>query len=95
MKLFYAFLLAFFCLLLVVYIYPSFSSWSEKRVAGYYLEESMPQAGSPNVVSAITWDLRGFDTLGEETVLMTATLGALTVLAFREVKNGRNRKNRK
>lgn len=35
---------------------------------------------SPNVVSAINFDQRGFDTLGEEAILVAAVVGAATLL---------------
>ncbi len=45
-------------------------------VSDYYLEESVPTAAGQNVVNVILVDFRGFDTLGEITVLATAMLGA-------------------
>lgn len=41
----------------------------------YYLDHSQEQTGSNNVVTAIVFDFRGFDTLGEATVLFIAVLG--------------------
>ncbi|WP_067674927.1 MnhB domain-containing protein [Nocardia miyunensis] len=38
------------------------------------------QQNSPNVVSSINFDQRGFDTLGEEAILVAAVLGAATLL---------------
>jgi multicomponent Na+:H+ antiporter subunit B len=35
---------------------------------------------SPNVVSSVNFDQRGFDTLGEEAILVAAVLGAATLL---------------
>ena len=46
------------------------------RVAETFLAQSIPEAGGSNVVNVILVDFRGFDTLGEITVLVAATLGA-------------------
>ena len=49
-----------------------------------YLEQALPQAGGSNVVNVVLVDFRGFDTLGEITVLVVAALGvASLVLAGR------------
>lgn len=61
---------------------PVFSSWENKHVAEYYIENGMKETGSSNIVSAIVWDLRGFDTLGEETVLFTAAACISAVIIF-------------
>ncbi len=46
----------------------------------YYLHNSQNQTGANNVVTGIVFDYRGFDTLGEATVLFTAVLGVGLVL---------------
>ena len=46
----------------------------------YFLRNAQRDAGSNNVVTAIVFDYRGFDTLGEATVLFTAVLGVGMVL---------------
>jgi len=43
------------------------------------IEESLPKAGGRNVVNVILVDFRGYDTLGEITVLLVAALGAVTL----------------
>jgi multicomponent Na+:H+ antiporter subunit A len=49
-----------------------------------YLEQSLPEGGGRNVVNVILVDFRGFDTLGEITVLVVAAMGiASLVLAGR------------
>jgi multisubunit Na+/H+ antiporter MnhB subunit len=45
-----------------------------------YLREGLAATGSANIVTAVLLDFRGYDTLGEATVLFCAALGALTVL---------------
>jgi len=71
----------FFALVIGVFSLPSFSAWESKDVSRYYMDNSLEKTGSSSVVSAIVWDFRGFDTMGEETVLFTATAGILTLMA--------------
>lgn len=42
--------------------------------------EMAQRQNSPNVVSSINFDQRGFDTLGEEAILVAAVIGAATLL---------------
>jgi multicomponent Na+:H+ antiporter subunit A len=49
-------------------------------VAGEYLALSEPEAGGRNVVNVILVDFRGFDTLGEITVLAMAALGVANLV---------------
>ncbi|MGA0064948.1 MAG: hydrogen gas-evolving membrane-bound hydrogenase subunit E [Ilumatobacteraceae bacterium] len=49
-------------------------------VAGEFLALSEPQAGGRNVVNVILVDFRGFDTLGEITVLVVAALGVANLV---------------
>ena len=48
-----------------------------------YLRESLKETGAPNVVAGIILDYRGYDTLGEATVLFASILGALAILRGR------------
>ncbi|MGB9885699.1 MAG: hydrogen gas-evolving membrane-bound hydrogenase subunit E [Moorellales bacterium] len=50
----------------------------------YFLQNSQLETGANNVVTAIVFDYRGFDTLGEATVLFAAVSAVLAV--FRGVK---------
>lgn len=52
----------------------------ENSVALFYLENGVTQTGSANVVTSIVWGYRGYDTLGEATILFAAVVGALAVL---------------
>lgn len=53
---------------------------SQKHVAPYYLEKSLPETGVPNVVTAVLASYRGFDTLGEVTVIFTAGIAVLLLI---------------
>lgn len=49
----------------------------------YYIKNAQAETGANNVVTTIVFDYRGFDTLGEATVLFTAVVGIVAL--FREV----------
>jgi multicomponent K+:H+ antiporter subunit A len=49
-------------------------------IAWYYLENAKSEGGGYNVVNVILVDFRGFDTLGEITVLGVAAVGILALL---------------
>lgn len=53
----------------------------QKHVAPYYLKNTKSQIGVPNVVTAVLASYRGYDTLGETTVIFTAGIGVLLLLA--------------
>jgi multicomponent Na+:H+ antiporter subunit B len=60
---------------------PSFGNPS-LRMAEAYLSPgaSLQPTGAANLVAAVVLDFRGYDTLGEATVLFTAVMGVLAVL---------------
>ena len=49
-------------------------------VGAAYLEQNMHDTGIPNVVTAVLASYRGFDTLGEVTVIFCAGIGVLLLL---------------
>jgi len=51
-----------------------------RTIAWYYLENAKPQGGGYNVVNVILVDFRGFDTLGEITVLGIAAVAIVALL---------------
>jgi multicomponent Na+:H+ antiporter subunit B len=53
------------------------------RMAGPYIEGATDKTGSANLVTGVVFDFRGYDTMGEATVLVTAVLGVLTILRIR------------
>jgi multicomponent K+:H+ antiporter subunit A/multicomponent Na+:H+ antiporter subunit A len=57
-------------------------------IGPHFLELSEPLAEGTNAVNTILVDFRGFDTLGEITVLLIATLGALGLMM--RYKRGRS-----
>ena len=53
------------------------------RMADAYVNGAVQKTGSVNLVTGVIFDFRGYDTLGEATVLVTAVLGVLTILRIR------------
>jgi len=53
---------------------------SSDNISGFFIQNSVPGGGGHNVVNVILVDFRGFDTLGEITVLAVAALGIFALL---------------
>ncbi len=51
-----------------------------KHVAPKYLAEGAQKTGVPNIVTAVLASYRGYDTLGEVTVIFTAGIGVILLL---------------
>ena len=56
------------------------------RMATAYIDRGATDTGSANLVTGIIFDFRGFDTLGEATILFTAVVGILTILRIKGYK---------
>jgi multicomponent Na+:H+ antiporter subunit B len=60
--------------------------WGDPRspasthVSPYYLTHSLKDAATPNVVTTVLADYRGYDTLGETTVIFTAGMACILLL---------------
>tara|TARA_B100000678_G_scaffold59189_1_gene47750 strand:+ start:93 stop:758 length:666 start_codon:yes stop_codon:yes gene_type:complete len=70
------------------------SNPAHHHVAPHYLEESEHEIGIPNVVTSVLASYRGYDTMGETTVIFAALVGVLLLLSLgprphRVVSNGR------
>ena len=62
---------SFFLLLVVSQLHPmGFPPHNE--MDEYFIKNAQPELGANNVVTAVVFDYRGFDTLGEATVLFAA-----------------------
>jgi len=59
-----------------------------RHVAPRYLDDSAAEIGVPNVVTSVLASYRGYDTLGEVTVIFTAGVGVLVLI-------GRSRRRRR
>jgi multicomponent Na+:H+ antiporter subunit B len=56
---------------------------SSLRMAYHYIEGAAQKTGSANLVTGVVFDFRGYDTMGEAVVLVTAVLGVLTILRIK------------
>ena len=56
------------------------------KVGEYYLDQGREETGASNIVTSVVVNYRGFDTLGEVTVLFVAAIGLGAVLATRQRK---------
>ena len=59
------------------------------KVSQQYLETALQKTGAANVVSSVVLDFRGYDTLGEATVIFVSILGAFVILR----RHGRKRRS--
>jgi len=66
---------------------------TKSRVREYYLDNGIEQTGATNVVTSVVVNYRGFDTLGEVTVLFLASIG-LSAILYRK-KEEKRKKRRK
>ncbi|ADN36337.1 membrane bound hydrogenase, MbhE subunit [Methanolacinia petrolearia DSM 11571] len=62
----------------------SFGSPAHDEMDNYMIDNGQELSAANNIVTAVVFDFRGFDTLGEATVLFTAVLGV--TLMFRRMK---------
>ncbi len=53
------------------------------HVSPRYIEQAYSETNTPNMVTAVLADYRGFDTLGETVVIFTAALGVILILRKR------------
>ncbi len=60
---------------------------SSLRMANHYIEGAAQKTGSANLVTGVVFDFRGYDTMGEAVVLVTAVLGVLTILRIKGKKS--------
>lgn len=50
------------------------------HIVPQYIEGSLPQTHTPNIVTSVLADYRGYDTLGETVVILTAGLAVILIL---------------
>jgi len=84
---FFAFIVVLITGALLIYATVDMPDWGDAdspantHVSPRYLEESVEKAATPNVVTTVLADYRGYDTLGETTVIFTA--GVVCILLLR------------
>jgi multicomponent Na+:H+ antiporter subunit B len=53
---------------------------TRRHITPQYIEGAVPQTHTPNIVTAVLADYRGYDTLGETAVILTAGLAVMLIL---------------
>ena len=70
------------------------NSPASTHVSPRYLKKTLEETDVPNVVTSVLADYRGYDTLGETTVIFTAGVSCIFILRKRskkkEEENGRS-----
>ena len=56
------------------------SSPASTHVSPVYIQEAYEKTATPNIVTAVLADYRGYDTLGETTVIFTAGIVCMMLL---------------
>lgn len=89
-------LIAFFAILitgsLLMYATIDMPNWGDpnsppnSHVSPRYIEKVIPETATPNMVTAVLADYRGYDTLGETVVIFTA--GIVCLMLLRRTSNG-------
>jgi multicomponent Na+:H+ antiporter subunit B len=59
---------------------------AQTHVARYYIDNAQQETGIPNIVTVVLASYRGFDTLGEVTVIFTAAVAVLLLIGGRRPK---------
>jgi len=57
------------------------------HVSPFYIENSVKDTHTPNIVTAVLADYRGYDTLGEAVVIFTAGLACVLILMKRKAND--------
>ena len=79
----------FFAIVAVFFVFSAllmhpFGVLDESEMDQYIIDHTQEETGANNGVTAVVFDYRGFDTLGEATVLFTAVAGVIMI--FRRLK---------
>ncbi|KYK33208.1 MAG: hypothetical protein AYK22_01485 [Thermoplasmatales archaeon SG8-52-3] len=69
---------------LMMHPFGNFNEENTPEMDEYIIDNTQNETGADNGVTAVVFDYRGFDTLGEATVLFTAVAGV--ILVFRRLK---------
>ena len=56
------------------------------HVSPFYIEHTIEDTETPNIVTSVLADYRGYDTLGETLVIFTAGLACILILMRREAE---------
>ena len=56
------------------------NSPASSHVSPKYIQEALEKTATPNMVTAVLGDYRGYDTMGETAVIFTAGIGCILML---------------
>jgi len=76
--------------LILIYGAQDLPNWGDPNspaslhVSPRYIEKTMEETATPNMVTSVLADYRGYDTLGETTVIFTAGLSCVLILRVRK-----------
>ena len=59
-------------------------NYIERPMDDHIIENAQDETGANNAVTSVVFDYRGFDTLGEATVLFTAVAGVIMIFRRRK-----------
>ena len=80
------FIIFFIFLLFAVYELHDFGS-PPSTMDDYIIEHAQNETGANNAVTSVVFDYRGYDTLGEATVLFTAIAGVAALFRRRDAND--------
>ena len=66
------------------------NSPASMHVSPRYLERTLEETATPNAVTSVLADYRGYDTLGETTVIFTAGVSCILILRARRRQKKEN-----
>lgn len=69
-------------LILAAYNMRGFGEPTNTDMDDYFLKNAQEETGANNVVTSVVFDYRGYDTLGEATVLFAAVSGVMVALRY-------------
>jgi len=78
--------------IILIYGTQDMPDWADPRspasihVSPRYIEKTLEETATPNVVTSVLADYRGYDTLGETTVIFTAGVSCILILRRRRQK---------
>jgi multicomponent Na+:H+ antiporter subunit B len=79
--------------IILLYATQDMPDWGDPRspaslhVSPRYLEKTIEETATPNAVTSVLADYRGYDTLGETTVIFTAGLSCILILRRRRQRH--------
>ncbi|MGB9666444.1 MAG: hydrogen gas-evolving membrane-bound hydrogenase subunit E [Candidatus Cryosericum sp.] len=93
-SIFYSVFLGLIVAVVLVFLVAFPFGQNKMGVGQYYLDNSVKETGAENVVTAVTLQYRGFDTMGEVTVLFAAATGVSLLLYLTDDEKKRRRSSR-